>query len=124
MRLSFSVVAALAFITLSAGCSTTAIIIPTAGPLATSGAPEIKATISGIAGRNGEFDFVMPDGEIVKGHWQSVRTGRGTSSGAGTARGNRGTVFDLEFIADGSAHGVGTASDNKGNRYRVLVRGI
>ena len=66
----------------------------------------------------------MPDGEQVSGRWQAVRTGLGTNKGAGTARGNRGSVFDFEFDSDTGARGVGKATDNKGNTYRVLVRGV
>jgi hypothetical protein len=37
---------------------------------------------------------------------------------------NRGAVFDVEFECDSSARGIGKATDNRGNTYRVLVRGI
>jgi hypothetical protein len=46
------------------------------------------------------------------------------TKGAATAHGNRGAVFDVEFECDSSARGIGKATDNRGNTYRVLVRGI
>jgi hypothetical protein len=106
-----------------AACSTRATLTPIAGPLSRT-APEIKATVRGVIGYSGELGFTMPDGEQVKGRWQAVRTGYGTNKGAGTARGNRGSVFDFEFDSDTSVDGVWKATDYKGNTYSILVRGI
>jgi hypothetical protein len=115
---------ALLFCLALAACSTTATMVPTAGPLTKAGSPEIKATISGISSYSGKLSFTMPDGEAVAGHWQSSRTGRRTRQGAGTARGDRGSVFDIEFESDSLARGIGKATDNRGNAYRIMIRGI
>jgi hypothetical protein len=121
MKLLPLLLACLAF----AACSTTATLIPITGPLATRRAPEIHAMVRGVWGYDGELTFTMPDGEQVTGRWQCVRTGHGTTTkGAGTARGNRGSIFDFEFDADSSVHGIGKATDNKGNTYRILVHGV
>ena len=114
---------ALAAVLLS-GCSTTATVVPITGPLAKAGSPEIKVKILGVLSTNGRLEFTMPDGEQCRGTWQAMRLGGGRSQGAGTARGDRGSVFDLEFESDAMGRGMGKASDNRGNTYRVMVRGI
>jgi hypothetical protein len=104
-------------------CSTTATLIPTAGPLAKQGAPHISATVEGILGNSGPFRFTMPDGEQVVGEWVAVMS-PSAHKGAGTAKGNKGSQFDFEFECDSSARGIGKATDNRGNCYRILVKGI
>lgn len=106
------------------GCSTTATLTPVEGPLANAGAPTIQAKIGGILAHSGTIEMTMPDGEICSGDWIAVKNGRNASIVSGVARGNRGTVLDFEMSADDNARAVGTATDNRGNRYRVLVKGI
>ncbi len=107
-----------------AGCSTTATLTPISGPMAASGGRSIEAKIEGIMGNNGKLSFTLPTGEYVSGEWVAVMGGKDGTKGAATAHGNRGSVFDVEFTCDHSARGIGKASDNRGNSYRVLVRGI
>lgn len=102
------------------GCSTTAILTPIEGPLAKQGVREIRAKVDGIAGFSGPLTFTMPDGESVKGKWIAV-AGEGRRKGAATAHGSRGSVFDVEFESDISGRGIGKATDNRGNVYRVIV---
>jgi hypothetical protein len=103
-------------------CSTTAILTPVSGPAV--GSHPITAEIKGIMGNSGDLTFTLPSGERVAGQWVAVRRGNSGTNGAGTAQGDRGTVFDIEFECDMSAHGIGKATDNRGNTYRVLVRGV
>lgn len=107
-----------------AGCSTTATVVPISGPLVKAGSPEIQVKILDIWSTHGRLEFVMSDGEKVSGKWQAMRIGGGRSQGAGTARGNKGSVFDMEFESDAAGRGMGKATDNRGNTYRVMVRGI
>lgn len=104
------------------GCSTTATLTPVSGPLA--GTKPIQAKIEGIAGHNGRLSFTMPNGGFVEGEWTTVNSKLSATKGAATAHGNRGSVFDIEFECDSFARGIGKASDNKGNTYRVIVKGI
>jgi hypothetical protein len=112
------------FLAALSACSTTATLTPISGPMSQKAVRPIEAKIEGIAGNNGKLSFVLADGEAVSGEWIAVNGGYGATKGAGTAHGNRGSVFDIEFECDHSARGIGKATDNRGNTFRVLVRGI
>lgn len=109
------------------GCATattTAILTPTVGPLARFGARPIDARIEGITGDNGTLSFKLPSGERVAGEWATVHRDVSGTNRAATGHGNRGSIFDIEFECDDLARGIGKATDNHGNTYRILVRGI
>lgn len=106
------------------GCSTTAILTPIEGPISQTGAPAISAKVNGIVGNSGTIETTLPSGEVCKGDWVAVRDGYQGSIVSGVARGDRGTVIDFEMRADSSARAVGTAKDNRGNKYRVIVKGL
>jgi hypothetical protein len=106
------------------GCSIQATIIPTEGPLARAGARPFKANIHDVQNFSGPLDAVLPTGEKVVGEWQAVNTGGGTRQVYATARGNRGTIFDLDAQTDSAARGIGKGKDNRGNIYRVMLKGI
>jgi hypothetical protein len=79
-----------------------------------SGSQPIEAKKEGIAGNSGKLSFTMYSGEFVSGQRIAV-DGRSTmTKGAATAHGNKGSVFDVEFECDGSARGIGNATDNHG----------
>jgi hypothetical protein len=107
-----------------AGCSIQATVIPAAGPLAQSGAAPFKANIHDVQNFSGSLDAVLPTGEKVIGEWQAINTGMGTRQVFATARGNRGTVFELDAQTDSAARGIGKGKDNRGNIYRVMLKGI
>ena len=109
------------------GCATTATtatLTPTTGPLVLSGARPIEAKIEGITRDNGALSFTLPSGERVTGEWATVHRDLSGSDRAATGHGDRGSIFDIEFECDDLGRGTGRATDNRGNTYRVFVRGI
>jgi len=120
---SLSRILALLSLTL-VGCSIQATIIPTEGPLAQAGARPFKANIHNVQNFSGPLDATLPTGEKIFGEWQAVSTGWGTRQVYATARGDRGTVFDIDAQTDSAARGIGKGKDNRGNIYRVMLKGI
>ncbi|MCD9146230.1 hypothetical protein [Pseudophaeobacter flagellatus] len=131
-----------------AACSTTANLYPISGPLTEENPiPTLIATVDGITGNTGNFNFTMPNGSACSGKWSSVApqfasvtTGTlfaeyGSVAGYSTTVGNlpgvnRGqafstcsdnTRFDIEFFTgSGTANGYGIAKDTRGNVYKML----
>jgi hypothetical protein len=98
---------------------------------------------------HGPIEMTMPDGEVLKGEYSVVRgaavqfgsifesvygpggiaTGTGTTSnyampgsstGAASAFGNKGTSMDCEFYNDNvSGHGMGACKNSRGALYRL-----
>ena len=131
------------------GCTTTAMMIPVAGPLSQrSPVPVITAKADGIMGNSGNLTFTMPDGDPCKGRWASAAgggevtlsstsllteygpiyiTGFSTTIGRGQNPGQAlvvcesGRVFELEFVTGaGTASGFGIGKDNEDNIYRFV----
>ncbi len=107
-----------------AGCAVNATIIPTEGPLASAGAAPFVAKIKDVQRFNGTLEATLPSGEYVSGEWQAVSTGFGTRQVYAIGRGNRGTILHFDAQTDSSARGIGGGRDNKGNVYRVMLKGI
>lgn len=106
------------------GCSIQATVIPMDGPLAAAGALPFKANIHDVQNFSGPLDAVLPNGEQVVGEWQAVNTGGGTRQVYATATGNRGTIFHMDAQTDSAARGIGKGKDNRGNIYRIMLKGI
>lgn len=105
--------------------------------------------VQGLAHRirrnSGWIEVTLPTGEYCKGEYTVVTQGSRTAlstqwnglyssiygtaygstiqtagEGMATAIGDKGTVLEVNFIADTSTgHGFGVAKDNKGNVYRL-----
>jgi hypothetical protein len=129
-------------------CSTTANLYPVQGPLSLQKpVPILIATVDGITGNTGGFNFTMPDGAACSGRWSSVAPQHvtvttsslfsryGTVTGYGTTVGNvpgvnkgqafaicsDNTRFDVEFLTgSGTANGYGIATDTNDNVYKMI----
>ncbi|MEJ6404952.1 hypothetical protein [Yoonia sp. 2307UL14-13] len=131
-----------------AACSTTANLYPISGPMTRQvPVPTLVATVDGIAGNTGNFNFAMPNGAACSGKWSSVApqfasvtssnlfSQYGSIAGYSTTVGNVPSVnkgqafanctdntrFDIEFFTgSGTANGYGIAEDTNGNVYKML----
>lgn len=147
---------ALVLLALSAmlGCSATARLYPTQGPLSLqTPSPVFVGRLTGAV-NSGTVSFVMADGEVCKGRWARVvpaTAGTPAANGMpsvwdtvygsgyyvahvlgkryfadGAITGNLGTVLNVEFYrADPPAtHIAGVAKDSKGNIYKMVFTAV
>lgn len=103
------------------GCSTTAHLYPTEGPMADiNPKPVLKAKVKGIMGDSGSILLTMQDGEVCEGRWSVIAPkAAGYSSGSG-------------MLTDGTSllTGTGSATDighseriNNGEAYLSCDKG-
>ncbi len=97
----------------------TATLTPVSGPLA--GRPDIIVKVTDAAGQSGKLSFTMPSGEHVTGKYTTI-PGQPVQ-GVATAHGDRGSVFDMQFTTNLFGKGFGEATDNHGNKYRLIIAG-
>lgn len=134
--------------TLLVGCSTTANMYPTAGPIKESRAGSVLiAHVDNIMSNTGAFKVVYPNGDICEGRWSSVAPQMsaiswghifneyGNAAGVSTVHANMpginrgeamavcrsGNQLQVEFYTgSGTANGTGVAKDENGNVFKLI----
>lgn len=126
-----------------AGCARTADIVPLDAAATAAGIPKVDMTLYGVG--YGPVTMTMPNGEVLKGHYQlsmggSVSTGFATASGPSgsafvsgssttipmsggfvlQATGNRGTSIACQGSAGGLGHGSTVCVTNHGAHYQLM----
>lgn len=130
------------------GADTTMQLYPTTGPLARqSPPPVIEVKASNDTGNSGKIRFRLPDRSKCEGTWTSVaprvqsqerglnlsirglggKLSRSTETVGGVNRGEiyavcaDGTIVQGHFaIGSGTTSGTGTATDSRGNSFKLL----
>jgi hypothetical protein len=130
------------------GCSTTATLFPTSGPLKDMRPlPVISATVEGILNNTGPFKLTYPNGDVCEGRWASIAPQMvsvgwgsifnkyGSLAGVQTSVANlpgvnkgeamaicaSGNQVQVEFYTgSGTANGTGVGKDELGNVFKLI----
>lgn len=132
---------------LFAGCSSTQVgkLYPVEGPMTELPFdPDIEVKWDYNWSRSGPIEIILPYREVCKGeytimdagytitgfsqnlwttHWDTTYARPNANPVTATLRGDRGTVIDMYYMIGADLKGAGMAKDNKGNVYKVHLRG-